>query len=270
MNIKNIKSFSNNSIKYISSLRDKKYSKQHNLFIVEGFEFILKGLKNNWQIAYLLYASAAEENLQLPQIITQALNQDAEIIRTNIAILKKITVKENTQPIIAVFKTKINKLDSLMLQKNNCYLALDRIRDAANLGVIIRSCAAFSISTLFLIGESVYPFNVEVVRASVGSIFDVNLYTATQNNFINFIKQKNAYIVGTNLNSTSDFREATYKKNTNIIIMGNEKEGLSIDLCNICDILVKIPQNNNLNSLNLSTATTLMLFEAQKDKLAIQ
>lgn len=270
MNIKEIKSFSNNLIKYISSLRDKKYSEQHGLFIVEGFDFILKGVKNNWQLAYLLYTPAAEENLQLAQIITQALNQKAEVIRTNLSILKKITAKENTQPIIAIFKVKTNNLNNFSFQKDSCYLALDRIRDSGNLGTIIRNCAAFSISSIFLIGESVYPFNIKVIRSSVGTIFDVDLYRTNQNEFIKFIKQKNCYTIGTDLSATTDFREPEYKKNTNIIIMGNEKEGLRLDLCNMCNILVKIPQNNNLNSLNLSAATALMLFEAQKDKLTIK
>lgn len=266
MSIKEITSFSNVLIKHISSLKDKKYSKKHNLFIVEGFEFVLKAINNNWNITHLLYSSLAEQNQILPNIITAALNQKVDVIKTNNAILKKITAKENTQKIIAVVKTKINLLDNLCLQPNTNYLALNNIRDAGNLGTIIRSCVAFSIPAILLIGETIYPFNLEAVRASVGFIFDIQIYSASELDFLNFIKQKKVNLIGADANSNNDFRKIKYT-NTNIIIMGNEKEGLALDISKICNTLVKIPQNKHLNSLNLSVAASLMLFQAQQDKL---
>lgn len=269
MTIKDITSFSNITIKHITSLKDKKYSKRYNSFIIEGFDFILKAIQNNWQIETLLYSSFAETNEDLPQIITYSLNQNAEVIRTNSAILKKISGKENTQKIIAVVKSKIKDLNLLKLAKNTNYLALNNIRDAGNLGTIIRSCVAFSIPSIILVGDCVFPFNLEAVRASVGCIFDIDIYNISEKEFSEFIIKDKPNLIGTDLHAKADFRTIDYNKDTNIIIMGNEKNGLNVDIKNMCNILVKIPQAPNLNSLNLSVATSLMLFQAQQHKLTL-
>lgn len=265
MRIKEITSFSNKIIKFISSLKDKKYSKQHNLFIAEGFEYIEKALKNNWAIEYLLYDNKATDNPHLASIIKQALAQKALVIYTKQNILQKITAKENSQNLIAINRTEFHDIEKLPINEN-C-LALDNIKDAGNLGNIIRSSAAFAIKHIILIGDYVYPFSLEVIRATVGSIFEVKLYNIKQ---LNLLTKKSKCLIGTSLNATTDFRDIDYKNNNNIIILGNEKNGLDIDNCKICDILVKIPQSNEINSLNISSAATLLIFAAQQHKLSMK
>lgn len=267
--LKSITSHSNPLIKELKSLQQKKYRDRHNSFVVEGLKLIMEALQQDWKILYLLLNANNNPNPLILQIIAQVKAQGGQVILTNQAVLSNISKKENPQTVIAVCQQRHLDISLLKMADKGTYIALDRIRDPGNLGTIIRTADAGGAKAIILIGETTDLFSPETVRASMGSIFALNIYKASSSQFINLCQHFTGAIIGTHLNATKDYRKLDYDKQANILLMGNEQQGLDDQLTEKCTQLVKIPQIGKADSLNLAIATAIMLYEMQRNNLIL-
>ena len=112
---------------------------------------------------------------------------------------------------------------------------------------------------MILIGDCTDPYSVEAVRATMGSVFAVQIAKATIEEFIDWRKSWPGSVVGTLLTATHDYKAAPYQRPT-LILMGNEQAGLPPQLEAVCDVAVKIPMRGRADSLNLSVATGIMIY----------
>ena len=145
----------------------------------------------------------------------------------------------------------------------NKILVLDGIQDPGNLGTIIRSAVAFHTDTIVLGNNTVDLYNTKVLRASEGMIFNINIIEKKLTEFIPKLKDMKFQIVGTKVTNGKDIKEL--EKNKKIcIIMGNEGNGISNEILNLCDDYIYIKMNNNCESLNVGVATSIILYEMDK------
>jgi TrmH family RNA methyltransferase len=114
---------------------------------------------------------------------------------------------------------------------------------------------------VILVGDCCDPFSVEAVRATMGSIFAVDIYRADVAAFTALRTRWPGSVIGTLLTATDDFRTAPYRA-PNLILMGNEQQGLPPELAALCDVNVKIPMRGRADSLNLAVATGIMIYAA--------
>jgi TrmH family RNA methyltransferase len=142
------------------------------------------------------------------------------------------------------------------------------VRDPGNLGTILRTIDAVGANGAILIGETVDPFSVEAVRATMGSIFNVALARGRPAEFEEFRARWPGTMVGTHLSGKLDYRGADYRPPV-LLVMGGEQAGLSLATAATCDVLVKIPMAGRADSLNLAVATGIMLFEIARDRLRL-
>ncbi|WP_370931466.1 TrmH family RNA methyltransferase [Bartonella sp. DGB1] len=268
-NVKNITSLSNPIIKNFKALFLKKNREKQNLFVAEGLKIIIEALENNWEITNLLFTPNKNLSPLLDEVILKIKNQGALIISTTPQILSSISRRDNPQTVIGIIKRKIQNLTELNTNNNFNLLALDRIKDPGNLGTIIRTADAVGLKNICLLGDCTDPFAIETVRASMGSIFAVNIFKSELDNFITWQKNFNGQTIGTYLKGALDFRKVNYYDKNNLLIMGNEQQGICDKLLNICDKLIKIPQQGRADSLNLSVATALALYEIYRKQLTL-
>ncbi len=139
-------------------------------------------------------------------------------------------------------------------------MALERIRDPGNLGTIIRTCNGTGIKSLILIGNCCDPYSPEAVRASMGAIFSIKIVNIGIDNFLSWAKEKKNKIVVTSLKSKKNYTECNWGKKP-IIVMGNEQSGVSQEIENSADEMIKIPMLGTSDSLNLSVSTGIFLYE---------
>jgi TrmH family RNA methyltransferase len=136
------------------------------------------------------------------------------------------------------------------------------MRDPGNLGTIIRTADAVGASGVILLGQSCDPYSHECVRASTGSIFGVPLVAMETQTFLKQINAWKGDLVGTHLKAPESFRR-TYTAPT-LLVMGSEGRGLSEELASACKSMVHIPMKGGAESLNVATATAIMLYEIVK------
>jgi TrmH family RNA methyltransferase len=179
-----------------------------------------------------------------------------------------MTRRENPQMVVGVFEQKLTPKSEIRPGPTGVWVALEGIKDPGNLGTIIRTADAVGAEGVILVGDTVDPFGVEAVRATMGSIFHMKLARMSVAEFKEWRKGWPGIVVGTHLSGKSDYRTIDYERPV-MLFMGNEQSGLPEDLAATCDHLVKIPQAGRADSLNLAIATGVMLYEIRRDKLKL-
>ena len=238
---------SKNQIKLITSLQQKKYRKQEQLFFVEGVKGVQELLDSNFELYELFTTKPDFQAIEKSKIYSIS---DAE--------LKKISALTTPNSCLAVFKIP----KPIPFEQNGLILALEDVRDPGNLGTIIRLCDWFGIETLFCSEESVDIYNSKVVQATMGSISRVNV---VYGNLEAFLSQTKLPIFGTFMDGKNIYQEQLPKEG--IIIMGNEANGISSSVEKLVSERIAIPRFGNLQvteSLNVATATAIILSEFKR------
>lgn len=263
----NITSLANPVVKEIRGLALAKNRKESRLFVAEGLKLVADAVEAEWRIRYLVHAARVANEALVERLSTISRARGADIVSVSEAVLGKIARRENPQAVIGVFEQRLARPGDIRPRPNDVYIALEAIRDPGNLGTIIRSADAAGASGVILVGDTVDPFSVEAVRATMGSIFHVPLTRASHAEF-EAIRARFGSVVGTHLAATTDYRKADYRGPV-LLVMGGEQAGLTPALAKACGTLVKIPMAGKADSLNLAVASGVMLFEILRDRLAI-
>lgn len=238
---------SKNQIKLITSLQQKKYRKQEQLFFAEGVKVVQELLHSNFELQDLF--TTKQDFLTVPKNKVHAISE---------VELKKISALTTPNTCLAVFK--IPKVKEMV--EKGLIVALDDVRDPGNLGTIIRLCDWFGIETLFCTEESVDIYNPKVVQATMGSISRVNV---VYGNLETFLSQTKLPVFGTFMDGKNIYQEELPKEG--IIIMGNEANGISTSVEKLVSERIAIPRFGNLQvteSLNVATATAIILSEFKR------
>ena len=254
-----ISSLTNEKVKFINSLSQRKYRRETNLFVAEGVRICKEALENSWEIKYLLFDKSNKQNLIIENLINQAMSLGSDVVGVTSDILTKISHKENPQNVLGVFNQKWNQLPNCI--DNKCIVALENVRDPGNLGTILRTMDGMGAGDCVLLNECTDPFSYEAVRASMGAIFNINVIASNLEQFLKWKSDKNISFIGTSLKKASNYTKANWKTPF-VLAMGNEQNGLSDKLINNCDQLIKIPMLGKSDSLNLAVSTGIILYES--------
>ena len=241
-----VTSLQNPTIKLIRSLSEKKFRQESGLFLAAGWDMLDRARKEGWVPEHLLSTEpiSAWGETQ-PLLVSEK-------------IMASLSGQSNALTVVAAFKQRY----AGEITPQGAWVALEDMRDPGNLGTIIRTADAVAASGIILVGQSCDPFSRDCVRATTGSIFGVPLVRMEAEAFIALCKSWPGDVVGTHLKATEDFRR-TYKSPA-LLVMGSERRGLSDELAEACRTLVRIPMPGGAESLNVATATALMLYEAVK------
>ena len=193
----------------------------------------------------------------------------ANINNINVSVVSNIDkiahIKSNTQGVVAKIKfpiyTNIGELEELSLSNNSLILILDGITDPHNLGACIRSAVAFGVSAIVLPANNSSPINATVVKTSAGTLASSKILLV--NNLkavITQLKEMDYFVLGTGVSSNSDDIQNNISENSKIaLIMGSEDKGIKKGIKKLCDTTITIPTSKVVNSLNVSTATAILL-----------
>lgn len=236
-------SINNPKIKELSKLKIKKQRDKLGLFLVEGAHLV----KEAYESGYLKELLLLENSEFKLDVLTNYVTEN---------VLKYLTDVETPAGIIGVCEIKQMNL------QGNKLLLLDGIQDPGNLGTIIRSSVAFNVDTIIINDKCADPYSNKVVRASQGMLFKTNIVKEDLNKFIKEIKGK-IPIYGTKVTNGKNVKNLE-KISKFAIIMGNEGQGVSQELLDLCDEYLYIPMNKKCESLNVGVATSIILYELMK------
>lgn len=258
--VRKVTSLTNQTVKEVRALHMKKAREETGLFLAEGLKIVTEALDQGFAPAKLLYGEEASHPL-LDRAVRATLDVRGEVLEVGRDILEKVARRENPQTVIAVFRQRTAALEDLAPEAASCWVALEAVRDPGNLGTVIRTADAAGCGGVILIGETVDPFSVEAVRATMGSLFALPIVRCSREAFLAWRQGWPGSVVGTLLTATHGYRDAPYARPT-LILMGTEQSGLTPELAAACDVNVKIPMRGRADSLNLAVATAIMIYAA--------
>lgn len=251
-NIINITSTSNETIKYFISLNDKKTRMNAKRFIVEGYHLVNEASKTN-----LLEAIISTDEKELKKI------NNVRRYLVNDAIINKIATTKNPQNILGIVKMLDHNITNLLpiIKENKTKLImLDDVNDPGNLGTIIRTAAGLGYDGIIMSPNTVDLYNEKVIRSTQGVMFKIPIIKANLQEVIKMLKKEKVFCIGTALTNAKDVKHIT-KKDKFAICLGNEAKGISKEVLDNMDENVKIAMNNDVESLNVSIAAGIIMYE---------
>ena len=193
-------------------------------------------------------------------ILSLIKNKKTEVISLPKNKMKDLADGIHQGIIVDVPDYKYNDIDSIF-GENKFIVMLDHLEDVHNFGAIIRTCEAAGVDGIIIPNDREVDVNPTVIKTSVGTAYDVNIIKVVNlNDTIKTLKDNGYWIVGTSLDTDTDYKDVDYSGNICLVI-GNEGRGMSHLVTKNCDYVVKIPMYGKTNSLNASVAAGIMIYE---------
>ena len=234
-----ITSASNNTIKALIKLKQKKYRDETGYYLVEGEHLVEEAMKAK-QVECL--------------ISTKDITSDLPIIVVSNEVMSKLSFTKSPQSIMA--KCKIKKEKKLIDGKR--YLILDDLQDPGNIGTLIRTALAFSIDQVILSNNCVDLYNDKLLRSMQGANFHISCIYDELKTVISTLKKNNVKIIGSALENGQDIKQIKISEKRAFIV-GNEGNGMNKDILEECDYVGYIPINT-IESLNVAIAGSIMMY----------
>jgi len=238
-------------IKLASSLQEKKFRKENGLVIIEGHKIIEEALSSH-QSFYKLFVSSEKEK-EYEHFFDKV---NCEVIVTTSEILKKLSLTNTPQGILAILNIKEKEENNL----NTNFLVLDHIQDPGNLGAIIRSAVASGFTNIFML-DCVDIYNEKVIRSSMGNLFKINYHNVTILDLENILKSKKYELLLADMNGKNVLQIKVPPDKLVGIIIGNEGNGVSENLRKLATQTVSIPMKNDVESLNAAVSASIIMYQ---------
>lgn len=254
-----VTAFSNATVKRLRSLRDKKARRSEGLFLAEGLRIIAEARDSGRLPEIIAFSAEGARHPLCAEIIAATEAAGGEAIETAPGILAKMSGKDNPQMVLGAFRQPDTSLARINRPTAPLWFVAQALRDPGNVGTILRTGDAVGAGGLILIDDCADPFSVEAVRSSMGAIFTQQVAAARWDEFLLWLRSGAGQLVGTSLQTDSDYLDATYKKPC-FVLIGNEQHGLPEEYEAQCDLLVKLPMLGRADSLNAAVAAAVMGF----------
>lgn len=252
-------------IQALKSNRTKRHKAKE--IFVEGIESIKQVVSAGMEITRIITPDLNTLSGWAKDLIRN--NPKTKIVDMSFDLYKSLCDRDEPSEIVITAKVDFLGMADLQLPSNPFLLVFDRPSDMGNLGSLIRSANSFGVDAILIIGHGVDMYDPKVIRSSLGSIFHsriVNVQSMPE--FVAWIAEQKKIsklsVVGTD--STGDVSLLSHPLTKPIaVVLGNEAKGMSVALKDLCDYVVSIPVEGAVNSLNVASAGSIILWDVYKN-----
>lgn len=262
-----ITSNTNPKIKLLRSLKMAKFRQETGLFLAEGLRLVGQAFDSKADIKSIVYSPEWLISEYGKSLIERAYKTGIEVLEVSKSVFESLARKDKPQGIAASIRQNWQNPETLFQKKGNkrtTWLAIEAIQNPGNLGTVLRTCDATGVDGLILLPPSTDPYDPAAVKASMGAVFTIPLYNFTYAQLAELLSINNYLtILGTSDKATHTAFSYDYPPHI-LLLIGSEREGLSKPLFDLCSDVLRIPMVGACDSLNLSVATGIMLYEIFK------
>jgi TrmH family RNA methyltransferase len=257
-----ITSLQNPRIKDAVKLRERRERDQTGLFLIEGYRELKRAIDGGRKIASIFYCSELFLGSNERQLLDQS---GAELVQCTEEVFAKISYRDRPDGLLGIAPQVHLALADLQLKKNPFLVVAESIEKPGNLGTILRSCDAAGVDAVIVCDPTTDIHNPNVIRSSVGTLFTLPVLEADSEETLDFLKEKGISVVAATPHAKQEFTQADLSGAVAIAV-GTEQYGLSDAWMKKADISVRIPMFGVADSLNVASATTLMLYEVVRQR----
>lgn len=260
--MKQITSVQNPFIKSLAQLQEKaKIRKQTGTFLMEGQREIELALKGGYEIETILICNELCHFSEFQKIR----KSEFQVIEISKEVYQKLAYRDTTEGILAVAKTKSLALSELKLSKNPLILVGEAIEKPGNVGAILRTADAANVDAVIIANPKSDLYNPNIVRSSVGCLFTRQIASGTTEEVIAYLKANNINIYSATLQDSTEYHTQNYTTPTALVV-GTEATGLSEKWRTESTKNIIIPMQGVIDSMNVSVAAAILLFEAKRQR----
>lgn len=256
-----ITSAQNPKIKSLLALEKPRERRKQGLFIVEGKKEIRLALEAGYKMGNLFFC----DDLIPPDELKGLSAPDTLLIPVSKDVFDKVAVRENSGGVLAVAEQKTHHLDAVKLGPNPLVLVLESVEKPGNLGAILRTADAAALDAVVICDPATDFYNPNVIRSSVGCIFTNQVASATSAETLSWLKKNNIVPYSTSLKASRTYHTVDYR-GPSAIVMGTEATGLSDTWLTPEQNPIIIPMGGKIDSMNVSTAAAVIVFEARRQR----
>lgn len=259
-----IASASNDRIKDVKKLiKSSSYRREKGLYVVEGIRMFREIPKEDIAKVYVSENAYSKYKAEIISIVNE---EDITFVAEH--VFSTMSDTNTPQGVMAVVKMREVTLEHVMDAHKKFLLIAERLQDPGNLGTIIRTAEGAGATGIILSRDCVDVYNPKVIRSTMGSIFRVPVYVSSDLvKDIDRLKDAGICIFGAHLNG-KEFYDEDFTKSCGFLI-GNEGNGLSKDISNQADRLIKIPMCGKVESLNAATSVAVISYEVLRQRRLI-
>lgn len=294
-----IASAANPRVKAWAKLTERKHREREGKFLLEGVHLVKEALMAGWPLACVAYdagvgvpgelaawagtdAGDAGEPGGVGRPDDAGLGSDASRfgpawIPVSPEVIAKCSQSETPQPVFAVAmkrpglaglteRQSVDPASGAFDRESSLVAVLDGVQDPGNVGTIVRSAAACGATAVVLGRGTADVYNAKTLRATMGALFRVPVFEADLNELLPQARERGVAVVGTSLEAERSCYECDFRRGV-WLVFGNEGSGLSPAVSSRVDERIIIPMTGNAESLNVAMAATVLLFEAQRQRL---
>lgn len=261
-----IQSAQNPKIKQIQKLRDKRDRDEAHQFIIEGYRECLRAYEANWPFLQLFYSPELFLGSNEQSLIASI---SAEKFEVEPSLFRKISMRDRPDGMIAIAKTKHftgKDFDHFLEQKKNPFLVIaEAIEKPGNLGSILRSADATGVDAVIVAERCTDIYNPNVVRSSVGTLFTVPVFELSNEDIYKVIQKYGIDLLAATPHTPHLYYDIDLKGPIALLV-GTEQLGLSSFWMEKATKKIKLPMLGKADSLNVSNATTVLLYEVIRQR----
>jgi RNA methyltransferase, TrmH family len=251
----------------VQSLREPDSRRLARLFVAEGARFVAAAIEYGRPICGAVVCPPRQSSSSA-QILSRKLHKaGVPVLGVSPPCFDELALGQDAQGILSLHPLLWEPLPK-QVSKHDLWLGIERIRSPGNLGTLLRSAEAAGGSGLIAFGGSISradPFDPVCVRASMGSIFAHRFIATSHRDFRRWSLRYELTVLGASAEAQREHRAVTYRRPT-VLMMGDERAGLSDAQRETCDGFIKIPMQGRLDSLNVAMAGTVLLYEAYSQR----
>jgi len=257
----------NKTIKNLVALRDKsRERKKQGLFLIEGFLEVKLAQESNYEFKSILVCLDILDTHVFDQNIKPLLQNSVQIIEVSKEVYQKLAYRSTTEGVIAVAFAKDVSIDALQLNTSTpLILVAEAPEKPGNIGALLRTADAANVDAFIIANPKTDIYNPNVIRSSVGGVFTNKIAQGTTSQIIQFLRKQKINIYTAILQSSiscydQDFTQAS------AIVVGTEHDGLSEEWRENATQNIIIPMSGKIDSMNVSVAAAIMIFEAKRQR----
>lgn len=262
-----IESLQNNHVKNLVKLRERKHRNRQERFIIEGHREIKHAIDAGYCIETLYYCPELFPNDLHAQFLDRIKSSQELLRRARMhpSAFSKASLREGPDGFIAVSEPKSHSLEQVKSEDPSTILVLEGIEKPGNLGAILRSADGAGVDAVFMIDCLLDIYNPNAIRSSQGLVFQIPIIELELKTAIEYLRRSSFEIIASSPHANLIYHQAHYSKKT-ALFMGSESNGLSQEAFSMVDTQIQIPMHGQADSLNVSVATAICLYEIKRQK----
>ena len=260
-----IQSRQNPRVQALARLRDRAEREARGLFIAEGLRELSRAIERKVQVLEIYFCPSMFRGSEAAELVTNARAAGVECCELGESAFEKVSGREGPDGLLGVAKTWDCSLAQLRPSANPLLLVAESVEKPGNLGALLRTADSAGCDALVVCDPITDVFNPNVVRSSQGAVFSIPVAVCSSAEAVAWMKSHGIRSLATSPAATKTFWDVDCRGPV-ALLLGSEKDGLSDFMLRAADEKISIPQAGLSDSLNVSMAAGIVLFEAVRQR----